>query len=83
MAVDRPAFAAGGGRVLLVDRVAEVVPEPPVRMVADRHGDRRAGVLDVEAVGNIEAFVAEKLDAPTADTMSPTVKTVPLMGLAN
>ena len=59
-----------GGPSLLVDRLAEHVPEPAERDVADRDADRRAGVDDVDAarqaVGRVHcdrahAVVAEVL----------------------
>ena len=59
-----------GGAALLVDRVAEHVPDAAERHLADRHRDRRAGVDHVgaarEAVGRVhrdraDAVVAEVL----------------------
>ena len=53
-----------------VDRIADHVPDPAERLVADRHGDRLAGVDDVDAaretVGRVhrdgaDAIVAEVL----------------------
>ena len=70
VAVDRPALGAAGGALLPVDRVAEHVPEPAERHVADGHRDRRARVDHVgaarEAVGRVhrdgaDAVVAEML----------------------
>jgi hypothetical protein len=45
IAVDRPALAAR--LVLAVDRVADHVPHAAERLVADRDGDRIAGVDDL------------------------------------
>ena len=70
VAVDRPALGALGRRRLVVDRVAEHVPDAAERRLADRDGDRLAGVDDVdaarEAVGRVhrdgaDAVVAEVL----------------------
>ncbi len=69
LAVDRPALHVLRLR-LLVDRLADHVPDPAERRLADRNGDRRAGVDDVcaarEAVGRVHrhganAIVAEVL----------------------
>src|SRR5207302_587814 len=49
IAVDRPALHIVARRILLVDRVADDVPEAAERDVADRDGDRLAGVEDVRA----------------------------------
>ena len=40
VAMDRPALACPGDRLELVDRLADHVPEPPERRLADRDGDR-------------------------------------------
>ena len=70
VAVDRPALDVLAGRRLVVDRLADHVPEPAERRVADGDGDRPAGVDDVdaarEAVGGVhrdraDAVVAEVL----------------------
>ena len=70
VAVDRPALAVVAPARLVVDRLAEDVPDAAERRVADGHGDRRAGVDDVgaarEAVGRVhrdgaDAVVAEVL----------------------
>ena len=70
IAVDRPALGVGAQLLAVVDRVAEHVPEPAERLLADRDGDRRAGVDHVdaarEAVGRVhrdraDAVVAEVL----------------------
>ena len=62
--------SASGGRRLLVDRLADHVPDAAERRLADGHGDRRAGVDDVgaarEPVGRVhrdraDAVVAEVL----------------------
>ena len=67
--VDRPALL-DLDRLALVDRLAEQVEDAPERDVADRHGDRAAGVDDLhaarEAVGGVHgdrahAVVAEVL----------------------
>ena len=50
IAVDRPALLDLRA-VLLVDRIAEDVPDAAERDRADRHGDRLAGVEDVETAG--------------------------------
>src|SRR5437868_15144481 len=69
VAVDRPALDAGR-LLLLVDRIADHVPEPAERLVDDRHGGRLARVDDVnatpEAVRRVhrdgsDAVVAEML----------------------
>ena len=49
VAVDRPALDVLARRRLVVHRLADHVPDPPERGVADRHRDRRAGVDDVDA----------------------------------
>jgi hypothetical protein len=49
IAVDRPALDAVGRRRLLVDRLADHVPEPPERRLADRDRDRPSEVDDVDA----------------------------------
>ena len=49
VAMDRPALA--GRCVLAVDRVADHVPEPPQRLVSDRHADRAAEVDDLGPAG--------------------------------
>ena len=49
VAVDRPALRVRGELLAMVDRVAEHVPEPAERLLADRDGDRRAGVDHVDA----------------------------------
>ena len=70
VAVDRPALDVLARRLLVVDRLADHVPDPAEGRVADRHRDRRAGVDDVdaarEAVGGLhrdraDAIVAEML----------------------
>ena len=70
VAVDRPALDVLAGRLLVVDRLADHVPDPAQGRVADGDGDRRAGVDDVdsarEAVGRLhrdraDAIVAEVL----------------------
>ena len=70
VAVDRPALDVLAGRLLVVDRLADHVPDPAEGRVADRDRDRRAGVDDVdaarEAVGRVhrdraDAIVAEVL----------------------
>src|SRR5206468_11908228 len=70
MAVDRPALGALGGRILLVDRVPEHVPETSERHVTDGNRDRLARVdrfdTACEAVGGghgygPDAVVAEML----------------------
>ena len=48
VAVDRPALRVGGQLLAIVDRLAEHVPEPAERLLADRDGDRRAGVDHVD-----------------------------------
>ena len=66
VAVDRPALCVGRP-VLLVDGLAEHVPEPPERHVAHRHADRRAGVDDVDAarqaVGRVHCHCAHAVVA--------------------
>src|SRR5262249_13340921 len=47
--VDRPALGVGRWLWPVVDGVAEHVPEPAERDIADRDGDRGAGVHDVDA----------------------------------
>jgi hypothetical protein len=47
ISVDRPAVALR--RRLVVDGVAEHVPDPPERLLPDRHRDRPARVDDVDA----------------------------------
>jgi len=49
IAVDRPALDAVGLRRLLVDRLADHVPEPSERRLADRDRDRSSEVDDVDA----------------------------------
>ncbi len=49
IAVDRPALGVWQARPLVVDRLAENVPEPAERRLADGHRDRGAGVEDVDA----------------------------------
>ena len=49
IAVDRPALDAVGRRRLLVDRLADHVPEPTERRLADRDRDRPSEVDDVDA----------------------------------
>ena len=70
IAVDRPALDVLAGRLLVVDRLADHVPDPPQRGVADWHGDRPARVDDIDAarkaVGGVhrhrpDAIVAEVL----------------------
>ncbi len=70
IAVDRPALDVLAGRLLVVDRLADHVPDPTQGRVADGDGDRRTGVDDVdaarEAVGRVhrdraDAIVAEVL----------------------
>src|SRR3954449_10143609 len=70
LAVDRPALDVALDLAALVDRLAEQVEDAPERDVADRHGDRPAGVDDLgparEAVGRVhrdraDAVVAEVL----------------------
>ncbi len=67
--VDRPALLALH-LAALVDRLAEQVEDPAQRLLADRHGDRRAGVghlvAPLDAVGRVHgdrthALVAEVL----------------------
>ena len=70
LAMDRPALDVVVDRIALVDDLAEQVEDAPERHVADRHGDRAAGVDDLgparEAVGRVhrdrtDAVVAEVL----------------------
>ena len=70
LAVDRPALDVVVELVALVDRLAEQVEDAAERDVADRHGDRAAGVDDLhaarQAVGGVHgdrahAVVAEVL----------------------
>ena len=49
VAVDRPALGSLGCSRLAVDRLAEDVPDATERLVADGHGDRLAGVDDIDA----------------------------------
>ena len=49
VAVDRPALDAVGGRGLVVDRLADHVPDAAERLLADRNRDRPAEIDDVEA----------------------------------
>ena len=49
VAVDRPPLACPPARLLLVDRLADHVPDPAERRVADGDRDRRARVDDVDA----------------------------------
>src|SRR5918995_1830441 len=49
IAVDRPALDVGRRLLTLVDRLADHVPEPAERGVADGHGDRPPGVLGLDA----------------------------------
>src|SRR5262249_53874437 len=50
LAVNGPALDALGS-LLLVDRVADDVPEPPERRLPHRNGDGQTGVEDIEAPG--------------------------------
>ena len=70
VAVDRPALDVRAGGLLVVDRLADHVPDPAERRVADGDRDRLAGVDDVgaarEPVGRVhrdgaDAIVAEVL----------------------
>ena len=47
--MDRPALRVGGRRRLLVDRIADDVPDPPERDVPDGDGDRLPRVVHLEA----------------------------------
>ena len=70
IAVDRPALDAVRRRRLLVDRLADHVPEPPERRLADRDCDRAAEVDDVdaarEAVGRVHG---DRADAVVAEVL--------------
>ena len=70
IAVDRPALDAVGRRRLLVDRLADHVPEPPERHLADRHRDRPSEVDDVgasrEAVRRVHG---DRADAVVAEVL--------------
>ena len=70
IAVDRPALGAGGCGRLLVDRVAEHVPDPAQRDVADGNRDRAAGVDDLgaarETVGGVHG---DRADAVVAEVL--------------
>src|SRR4029079_9952790 len=46
--MDRPALAVLAGRLLVVDRLADHVPDPAKGGLADRDGDRRSGVDHVD-----------------------------------
>src|SRR5712691_3762336 len=48
--MDRPPFSVLGS-ILLVDRIAEHVPQPTERHVPYRHGDRLAGIDHLEPAG--------------------------------
>src|SRR4051812_42737199 len=70
LAVDRPALDVAFDLAALVDRLPEEVEDAPEGHVADRHGDRAAGVDDLgpasEAVGRVhrdraDAVIAEVL----------------------
>ena len=70
VAVDRPALGVRGRGRLLVDRLADDIPDPAQRDVADRDGDRLPGVVDLEPAREpvsgvhrhgAEAIVAEML----------------------
>src|SRR5581483_8001818 len=52
VAVDRPARGVRGRRRLVVDGIAEDVPDTAERDVPDRDADRRAGVDDVGPAGD-------------------------------
>ena len=68
-AVDRPALL-DLDRLALVDRLAEQVEDAAERDVADRHGDRAAGVDDLhaarEAVGGVHG---DRADAVVAEVL--------------
>ena len=70
IAVDRPALDAVRRRRLLVDRLADHVPEPPERRLADRDRDRPSEVDDVdaprEAVGRVHG---DRADAVVAEVL--------------
>jgi hypothetical protein len=70
VAVDRPALGVGGELLPVVDRFPEHVPKPAERLLADRDGDRGAGVDHVDATRDAvcgihrdcsDAIVAEML----------------------
>ena len=67
--MDRPALL-DLDRLALVDRLAEQVEDAPERDVADRHGDRAAGVEDLhaarEAVGGVHG---DRADAVVAEVL--------------
>ena len=69
VAVDRPALL-GLDRVAEVDRLAEQVEDAAERRLADRHGDRAAGVGDLraarQAVGDVHR---DRADAVVADVL--------------
>ena len=56
--------------VAAVDRLAEHVEEPAERRLADRHGDRRAGVDDVDAARDAVGGVhGDRADAVVAEVL--------------
>jgi hypothetical protein len=81
IAVDRPPLDACGC-VLLVDGVADDVPQPAERRLADGDADRRARVDDVDTAGQTvrrvhghraNAVVAECCRAPRSAAGGPSV----------
>ena len=66
--VDRPALALAG--LLAVDRVADHVPDPPQRLVADGNRDRLARIDDVGAAGQaVRRVHRDGADAVVAEVL--------------